>query len=226
MSDLPPTVSPPTQGLDAPPPAKEPAIRIPPVTGWLIALNVLIHLVRKLLPPGKDDVVVAMLGFNASGIHTQFGPLDAVSLVTYQFLHGGWDHLGINMVSLLAFGPGVERPIGKARFLILYILSGIAGALLEAVFAAPNGDDLLIGASASISGAFGALMVIWGLYRMGRNPLGFIRMTALWVALLALTGILGVGAPADTPVAWVAHIGGFIAGIGLGYLFRPRPRTF
>ena len=200
--------------------------RVPPATGWLIAINVLIQIVRQFLPLDRDDLVVNNLGFNASSLYGQFGALDLLTLVTYQFLHGGWDHLAINMVSLLAFGAGVEGPIGKLRYLILYIFSGIAGALLESAFASPTGGDLLIGASASISGVFGALMVIWGLYQRGSNPMGALRMTLLWIALMALTGILGVGAPQGTPVAWIAHIGGFIAGIAFGFAFRPRAHRF
>ncbi len=198
--------------------------RIPPATGWLIAINVLVQLARQFLPQGQDDVVVSWLAFDGSSIHGHFGAMDAVTLVTYQFLHGGWDHLVINMVTLLAFGAGVERPIGKLRYLTIYFVSGIAGALFEALFTAPGGDAVMVGASASISGVFGALMVIWGLYRVGSNPLGLVRMTLLWVALLAITGIAGVGAPAGTPIAWLAHIGGFIAGIALGFAFRPSRR--
>jgi membrane associated rhomboid family serine protease len=197
--------------------------RLPPVTGWLITINVLVQIVREFLPAQRDDLVVNRLGFDASTLYGHFGLLDLVSLVTYQFLHGGWDHLALNMLSLLAFGAGVERPIGKMRYLILYIFSGIAGALLESAFASPNGDDVLIGASASISGVFGALMMIWGLYNRGNNPMGALRMALLWIALMAVTGILGIGAPQGTPVAWIAHIGGFIAGMAFGLAFRPLP---
>jgi membrane associated rhomboid family serine protease len=218
LTDLSPS-SPPPEPL---PPAEEPMFRLPPVTGWLIAINVLIQIVRGFLPLDRDDLLVNNLGFHASSIYGHIGALDLIALVTYQFLHGGWDHLAINMVSLLAFGAGVERPLGKLRYLIIYIFTGIAGALLESVFASPTGDDLLIGASASISGVFGALMVIWGLYSRGNNPMGALRMALLWIVLMAVTGILGVGAPQGTPVAWIAHIGGFLAGIAFGFAFRPR----
>jgi membrane associated rhomboid family serine protease len=222
LTEIPPS-SPP---LDPLPAAKEPMFRVPPATGWLIAINVLIQIVRGFLPVDRDDLVVNSLGFNASSLYGDIGALDLLSLVTYQFLHGGWDHLAINMVSLLAFGSGVEQPIGKLRYLILYVFSGVAGALLESAFASPTSGDLLIGASASISGVFGALMVIWGLYRRGNNPMGALRMTLLWIVLMAVTGILGVGAPQGTPVAWIAHIGGFIAGIVFGFAFRPRVARF
>ncbi len=215
---------PPDEEAPPPPARKEPILRIPPVTGWLIALNVLIQVVRQFLPPGQDDVVVEALGFNTANLYRPITPLAVVSLVTYQFFHSGWDHVGINMVSLLAFGPGVERPLGPRRFLLIYFLSGIAGALLEAAFAARLGDDLLIGASASISGVFGALLVIWGIHRLGRQPMGILPMALLWIGLMTITGVLGVGAH-GAPVAWIAHIGGFIMGMIFGAVFRPAPRA-
>jgi membrane associated rhomboid family serine protease len=202
-------------------PQHEPFLRIPPATGWLIAMNVAVHIVRLLLPPAQDDRVVEALGFIPAALHGTPHFLPILSLLTYQFLHGSWGHLGINMVSLLAFGPGVERPLGRARFIFIYFASGVAGALLEAAFTAPHSDDLLIGASASISGLFGALLIIWGLYRRGRRPLGVLPMALLWILLMAVTGILGVGAE-GTPVAWIAHIGGFVAGMALGAILRLR----
>jgi membrane associated rhomboid family serine protease len=195
--------------------------RVPPATGWLIAVNVLVQVVRQFLPTDRDDLVVNSLGFDAASLYGDFGPLNLISLVTYQFLHGGWDHLAINMITLLAFGAGVERPIGMLRYLILYIFSGIAGALLEAAFVSMGHDDLLIGASASISGVFGAAIVIWRLYSMGTRPLGLVWMGVLLIAMMVGTGVLGLGAPQGTPVAWIAHIGGFLAGIAFGFAFRP-----
>jgi membrane associated rhomboid family serine protease len=194
--------------------------RLPPATGWLIALNVLVHIVRSLLPTTQDEVVESTLAFHTS-LYQDFGLLDLIRPITYQFLHGGWDHLGANMVFLLAMGPGVERPIGKVRYLAIYFISGIVGALVEGILAPAGRDDLLVGASASISGVFGATIVVWRLYRLGDKPLGLVRMAGLLIALMAITGILGVGAPEGTPVGWVAHIGGFIAGMVLGFAFRP-----
>ena len=195
--------------------------RLPPATGWLIALNVLVHVVRSLLPEWQSDIVEQSLAVHTYNLFHDFGAIDPVRLITYQFLHGGWDHLGTNMVFLLAMGPGLERPIGKVRYLTIYFISGIVGALVEGILAPAGHDDLLVGASASISGVFGATIVVWRLYRLGDKPLGLVRMAGLLIALMAITGILGVGAPEGTPVGWVAHIGGFLAGIALGFAFRP-----
>ena len=207
--------------LPDPRPPREPILRVPPATGWLIAINLAVHLARLLLSSDQDDVVVNALGFDPASLSGPADWLAVLSLVTYQFLHGSWAHLGINMITLLALGPGVERPLGQTRFLVIYLLSGIAGAVLQGVFT-PNSDDLMVGASASISGIFGALLVIWGLYRRGRQPIGLLPMTLLWISLMAITGITGMGAE-GAPVAWIAHIGGFLAGMALGGLMRPRP---
>lgn len=196
-------------------------LRIPPATGWLIAINVLVQVVRGLLPQGQSDLVENYLAVHTSTLFHGFGAIDLVSLFTYQFLHGGWDHLGANMVFLLAMGPGVERPIGKTRYLIIYFSAGIAGALVQAAMANPDQDDILVGASASISGVFGALIVIWRLYRMGDKPLGLLRMAGLLIAMMAVTGILGLGAPEGQPIGWLAHIGGFLAGMAMGFVVRP-----
>ena len=200
-------------------PAHEPMVRIPPVTGWLIGLNVAVHLARSFLPPEQDDVVVSMLGFDPARLVLEHDPAAIGTLITYQFLHGGWEHLLLNMISLLAFGPGIERPLGRIRFLVLYLLCGVAGALVETAFSPLQGDDLMVGASAGISGVFGAILVLWRINRPGARQLGLLPMAAIWIVLLAVTGMMGVGSP-DAPVAWIAHIGGFIAGMILGALFK------
>jgi membrane associated rhomboid family serine protease len=216
LTDLPPS--------ETQPSAREPILRVPAATGWLIAINVLVQVVRSLLPQAQDNLVENYLAVHTSSLFHDFGLIDFVSLFTYQFLHGGWDHLITNMVFLLAMGPGVERPIGKVPYLIIYLSAGIAGAFVEAAMADPGRDDILVGASASISGVFGALIVIWRIYRLGDKPMGLVRMAGLLIAMMAITGILGVGAPEGTPIGWLAHIGGFLAGLAMGFVVRPRLR--
>jgi membrane associated rhomboid family serine protease len=215
LSSVPPVSRPP----EAEPRPREPIFRIPPVTGWLIGINILVQAILSVLPIRIDDLALDGLGFSPGRLDGPFDSMAILTLLTYQFLHGGWQHLGINMVSLLAFGSGVERPLGRGRYLIVYFLSGIAGALLEAAFAAP--DAVLVGASASISGVFGALLIVRGLYRTDRR-FGILPMAVLWIVLMSVTGIAGVGA-GGMQVAWIAHIGGFVAGLILASLLRPKP---
>ncbi len=200
---------------------REPILRIPPVTFWLIAVNVLAYGALRLLPPGQQDAVVDALGFAPATLNRPVTALGILSLVTYQFLHGGWDHLGFNMISLLAFGSGIERALGPVRYVALYLCAGIAGALLQGLFMSGGGDGVLIGASASISGLFGVLLTLWDFNSPGRRAVGIVPMALLWIGLMAATGILGVGAQ-GMPVAWIAHIGGFLAGLAYGLTLRAR----
>jgi membrane associated rhomboid family serine protease len=231
VTSLPPVSSPPDSPPPYPPeetaaqprPPRERAINIPLATGMLIAINVLVHAVLSMLPGDQGDWIVNGFGFDpADLLHPNL--LTVVSLITYQFLHGSWTHLGANMVSLLAFGAGVERPLGRRRFLTIYFAAGVLGALVQAAFTYRNGDDLLIGASASVSGIFGALIVIWGINKRGRNPMGMLPMAVLWIVLMTITGISGFGA-GGAQVAWIAHIGGFVVGMTLGGLFKPKAAT-
>lgn len=191
------------------------------MTGWLIAINVAVHVVLELMPARLANHIVNYFGFLPDSLHQPLGMMTMATLFTYQFLHGSWDHLGMNMITLLAFGAGVERPLGRARFLVIYFVSGIAGALLQSAFSRP--DDLMIGASASISGIFGALLIIWGFDKQGRRPLGILPMVLLWSVVMAASGVLGIGAD-GVPVAWIAHIGGFVAGVVIALLFERVPR--
>src|SRR5437879_6614399 len=97
--------------------AGERAINLPPAILWLIAINVAIHLLRQLLSDSADQTLVTELGLVPANITGDQGSLlsGLVSLITYQFLHGGWVHLGVNMLSLAAFGAPVERgPVVRA----------------------------------------------------------------------------------------------------------------
>lgn len=217
MSSVPPVSQPPADLAERP--AREPIFRIPALTGWLILANLVVHVLRQFLPSDVDSVLVETFGYAPAKLFQPIGLTTLASLISYQFLHAGWDHLGMNMVTLLAFGAGVEKAFGRVRFFILYLVAGIAGALLESAVGGANGNDVLIGASGSISGAFGALMIILGFHRRGRTPVRVLSMVLLWSSVLAATGILGIGAN-GSPVAWIDHIGGFIAGIALGLLFE------
>ena len=154
------------------------------------------------------------------------------TLVTYAFLHGGFAHLGLNSIWLLAFGAPVARRTGTLRFLALAALTAGAGAAVEWA-ARPLGIYTLIGASASVSGLMGAAMR----FMFARpdsdpfdGPSGGHRATAPLSALLRdrrallfagawllINYVVGAYAPGlglgDAPVAWRAHVGGFVVGM-------------
>jgi membrane associated rhomboid family serine protease len=190
---------------------------VPPAVLALIAANVVVHLV--LLGVSNDVFAWVMIHlafipirYSAEGLGgwpAWVGPL------TYQFLHGGWLHLGINMVMLAALGSGVERLAGRARMLALYFASGVVGAFAHfAVF--PWSNVPVVGASGSISGLFGA--VLWLMARpnqWGQRTLRFWPAALIWVAISVAIGFVGMPGVAAGQIAWVAHIGGFVAGVAI-----------
>jgi membrane associated rhomboid family serine protease len=143
-----------------------------------------------------------------------------VSIFTSMFLHGSLWHLAGNMLYLWIFGNNIEDAMGHVRFLLFYLLSGIAAALTMA-FMDPTSTHPMVGASGAISGVLGAYMLLYPRARVTVVvPLLIIlypfRINAAWVVgiwfamqLLSLTG------PDTSGIAWWAHLGGFAAGIAL-----------
>src|SRR5260221_6725928 len=202
----------------------ERAINLPPAILWLIAINVVVHLLRQLLSDSADQQLVIELGLVPANFTGDQGNL--LSLVaspfTYQFLHGGWVHLGVNMLSLAAFGAPVERLLGVRRFVLFYLSAGIVSALVHVVLF-PDSLDPVIGASGAISGVFGAVLM---LMRQGGSFSSLLPIAGIWIALNVFFGIFG-GTPGagGEPVAWAAHIGGFVYGLAAIRLFVPRRPT-
>ncbi|MDH5471639.1 MAG: rhomboid family intramembrane serine protease [Gammaproteobacteria bacterium] len=148
---------------------------------------------------------------------------------TSMFLHGGWMHLIGNMLYLWIFGNNVEDAMGHKRFILFYLICGVAAALTQAI---PNPDSVIpmIGASGAISGVLGAY---WLLYPHARVliviPIGFYLHTTrikagwvlgFWFILQIVSSIMS--ADQQGGVAWGAHIGGFVAGIALIPFFKYR----
>jgi membrane associated rhomboid family serine protease len=204
--------------------AHERAINLPPTILWIIGLNVAVELVRQLLSTAVDQQLVLEFGLVPVAYTGEPGG-DWLSLVaapfTYQFLHGGWIHLGINMLSLAAFGAPVERLLGVKRFVAFYLSAGLAAGLVHCV-SFPSSADPVIGASGAVSGVFGAVLVL--LWRVGRMP-SLLPIAAVWIALNIFFGVTGYTPGADgQPVAWTAHIGGFVYGLAaIRLLVRPPP---
>ena len=190
------------------------AINLPPVLLWLIGINVAVHLVRELLSDAADQRHRPAVRPGARGLHRRRRARPAVAAdrapFTYQFLHGGWLHLGINMLTLAAFGAPVERVLGARRFLAFYLSAGIVAGFVH-VFFFPNSADPVVGASGAISGVFGGVLIL--MRYVGSMP-SLLPIAGIWIALNVFFGIVGgtPGAGGD-PVAWTAHIGGFVYGL-------------
>jgi len=206
-----------------------PIFNVSPVVLWLVIANLAIHLALTLAP-GEAEGWVYYYGGLVSARLTggqAWGPLDPLTLLTYQFLHGGLEHLIINMLALLAFGVGLERWLGPWRFLALYLLCGVAGGVAQLI-AFPNSPGPLIGASGAISGCFAAILRLMAAVaeeRTGRNGMQQIGLiAAIWIGSQLAFGLVG-GETTLGMVAWWTHIGGFLAGLLLVGFLRPRYRN-
>ena len=210
-------------------------IRFQLVTVVIIALNVVIYLttgaftaepVLMAVASGWGLVPGELMGVLPPAIGYDPVP-EPLTLVTYQFLHGGWLHLGSNMLFLWVFADNIEDAFGHAAFGMFYLVCGIAGGLAH-VMLAPSSAAPLVGASGAVSGVLGAYLVlfprarVWVLIFM-RLPL---RIGALWVLggwflLQLLSYWLDRGNP-EASIAFGAHIGGFLAGLAITYAIRRR----
>jgi membrane associated rhomboid family serine protease len=138
-------------------------------------------------------------------------------IFTSMFLHGGWMHILGNMWFLWLFGNNVEDSMGRARFLVFYLLCGVAAAFTQ-VFMQPDSVVPMVGASGAISGVMGAYIVLYPHARVYTFVLIFVFVTSIalpaWVMLgyWMLLQVLGGLGGAESGVAFGAHIGGFAAG--------------
>jgi membrane associated rhomboid family serine protease len=208
------------------PASREPILNLPPATGVLLLANIGIHLVRQLLPQTLDDRIVASFGFIPARytVTGGFGWEAVVSPVTYMLLHGSWLHLIVNMLALMAFGAGVERRIGGVRMVGFALLCGLAGAAVHAVVH-PDSLDVVIGASGAISGLFGGVLRVLPGRRAGQGLQGLWLIIVVWIGSNVAFGLAGLPDEGSGEIAWVAHLGGFAAGLIHFGLFERRPRA-
>lgn len=154
------------------------------------------------------------------------------TVLTSMFMHGGWLHIGGNMLYLWIFGDNVEDAMGHIRFLIFYLLTGIGAVALQ-VGVDRNALVPMVGASGAIAGVLAAYLVLFphGRVRVLVFLGFFVTVVALpalivigfWILLQFFSGIATLGPEtrqAEGGVAYFAHIGGFLAGLALVYLFR------
>ena len=154
----------------------------------------------------------------------------ALSVLTAMFLHGGWLHLGANMLYLGVFGGTLEERLGRLRYLTFYLVVGVLATLVF-VLADPSGIRPLVGASGAIAGVLGAYFRLF--------PRGWVTVSLPWLFFLVVplptVVVLGlwfvlelfqlqVGALTGGQVATLAHVAGFVAGLILVGLWRPRSR--
>lgn len=209
-------------------------IRFQAVTITLIAIEFVVFLTTgAFTSQSMLATTAAMWGVVPGEVTGSIPPLlpydpvpEPVTLISYQFLHGGWWHLISNMLFLWVFADNVEDAYGHAAFLFLYLASGVIAAFVY-VLVSPSSAVPLVGASGAVSGILGAYVVLFPKARVWillflRLPL---RIGALWVlggwfGLQVLSWYLTRNT--DNDIAWGAHVGGFVAGAAITYAIRRR----
>jgi membrane associated rhomboid family serine protease len=220
--------------------------RIPIVTWILIAINAFVFLYELLLTAPDLERLIMNWGVVPSRITGALanpgapGSLEALAtLITSQFLHGGWMHIIGNMLFLFIFGDDVEDTMGSPIYLLFYLACGIIAGLvqtfvLSSMAGAANQPG--IGASGAIAGVLGAYLVLFPGRRvrvlmpsrlggMGTGEVSAIVMLGFWFVQNLLSGFAALtpGAGASTVGFW-AHIGGFVAGVLFALPFKGRVR--
>jgi membrane associated rhomboid family serine protease len=145
------------------------------------------------------------------------------TIFTYMFLHGGWMHVLLNMLFLWVLGDNIEDAIGRGRYLVFYLLCGMAGGAAHAL-AAPQSNVPLVGASGAIAGVIAAYMMLRPCARITVLIFGFIpfRLASYWVlGFWALSQVWHVFSLEKSDTAWWAHVGGLAAGAVLITIIRP-----
>ena len=214
------------------------AVRPPVLTVGLIAVNVAAFLWQWLVA-GIDVSVLrgGLIPLEAITLR-DVGPPDLVppplTIFTSMFLHGSFAHIGGNMLFLWIFGNNVEDALGHVRFLAFYLISGVAAAAAQTGLSYAVGDlqTPMVGASGAIAGVLAGYWVMFPRARiLTLIPIFFfIRLVYLpasffigaWFVFQLLGAFLGGGGGG---VAFMAHIGGFAAGLLLVQIWRPRRRT-
>lgn len=200
-------------------PASEPVLNLPVLVRNLCLINVIIFAVMDIFPNLLTPDQVNALSFVPARYFNDepIGFAALFSPFTYMFLHGGWLHLAINMGMLMAFGTGLERRMGARRMLLLYVVTGLLGALLQTIVQ-PHLEVPMIGASGAVSGLFGGIiMIMYGDGMMGQGYRKLLPFVAVWIGISLFFGLFGMPGT-DSPIAWIPHVGGFIAGM---LLYRP-----
>ena len=220
-----------------------PSHSAPVVTVALIVLNALFFVYQISLEAGGADGARAGQAFieefglvpcrltGACRVSPEL-PSPVLTIFTSMFMHGGLFHIGGNMLYLWIFGNNVEDTLGHGRYLLFYLLSGVAAALAQTAVG-PSSMVPMVGASGAVSGVLGAylllfphahvttLIILGFFFRLVQIPA--MVVLGFWIVLQLLNGLGSFGSSGG--VAFFAHIGGFLFGMGLLYVLKPRARS-
>lgn len=207
----------------------------PFITYSILSLNILVYLYEFALGPYKQNFIWQFGAVPYEIFHPilkggDFTLFSYLKILLSMFIHANFMHIFGNMLFLWVFSDNVEDRIGHIKFLLFYLICGIAGALLHSI-TSPNSKIPMVGASGAISGVLGAYVVFYPQARiLTLIPFGFfLRISYLpslffigiWFLYQFFLGIVSVGSTGGG-VAYFAHIGGFIAGVICALPFKRR----
>src|SRR5687768_6950731 len=207
------------------------------VTWVLVAINVAAFLLEVSRPANALQAFVTAWGVvpREYSMGRDLAPLIPLpfwsTLLTSMFLHGGWMHLGGNMLYLWIFGDNLEHRMGHARFLVFYLLCGLAAGVAHIVF--NSGSSVpTVGASGAISGVLGGYLLLFPknrvrvLTRGGVMAVPAVFVLGFWIFIQFINSAGSLATTSETGegggVAYLAHVGGFVAGLALVKLFARR----
>lgn len=215
----------------------------PFVTILLIAANVLLFLyevrlglesagLERFLDRWAFDYSELAAAIDRRGLVALTAPAVILPLFSHMFLHGGWAHIFGNMLYLWVFGNNIEDRLGSLRYLLFYLTCGVAAAIGQGLVA----PGPMVGASGAVAGVLGAYLVLFPAARVSTLVFLGIFITVVqipamvvigfWVVIQLLQGLaeLRITAHGAAQVAYWAHLAGFLAGVALLFLLRPRRR--
>lgn len=210
---------------------ENPTIRFPVVTVCLLAANILVFVYQVFggLPSRQFVFSYGAVPYEITHGVPVYRPVyipTTLTLFSSMFVHGGFLHIAGNMLYLWIFGNNVEDRMGRGRFIVFYLLCGLA-AVFTHIAISPDSRVPMVGASGAISGILAAYAVffpgariltvipIFFFIRVVRLPA--IALIGFWVVIQLLSGVVSMGK--EGGIAWFAHIGGFAAGLLLLPLF-------
>lgn len=196
----------------------------PYVSYTFIVINILVFLYEFYLEPNANEFIIT---YGTIPQEITSG-VNYFTLITSMFLHGGWMHLIGNMLFLWVFADNIEATIGSSRFILFYLLGGLAASLAHVAF---NSTSQIpsVGASGAIAAIMGAYLVMFPKSKIKMLVIVFFQsfeipaflFLGLWMGQQLISGFGSLSETGDTAgVAWWAHIGGFVAGLIGGYFFK------
>lgn len=206
--------------------------RFPFVNYALILINVLVFLLAIFLS-SNPEAVYSEFALFPSDIQQGLDVGDMRDILTSMFMHAGWLHLLGNMLYLWIFGDNIEDRLGHIPYLIFYLAGGIVASFAH-YFTNPSSIIPTVGASGAIAAVLGAYLVIYPRSRVYTFiPIGFfarlrlvpaVVVLTLWFILQLFSGVGSLGLADQGGTAYWAHIGGFVFGLLVGFLFKKRGR--